>query len=214
MNTNMRTFIKISMINSSLFILLLILLHLIKTEINPSWQPISEYALGNYGWVMRLAFFTMMIATATAAFASFNTFKTIGGKIGGVLLVLSSVGFFLAGIFNTDPATLTGEDVTTSGTIHSIGAGLAGMVVFSSLFFLWQVYQNPLLNENRKLLTWATILLWVSEIVLIISMAIYLPKNEGNLGPEVLVGWQNRFMILCCALWLIAFMKQIRKVKV
>src|SRR5690606_15857193 len=135
-------------------------LHIIKTEINPAWQPISEYALGNNGWMMRLAFFSMSLATIVAAFASTKIFKKISGQIGVILLLLSSIGFLLAGLFNTDPTTVSNENMTTNGTIHSIGAGLAGMIVFASLFFLWQVYKNPLLREIRFPLFYATILLW------------------------------------------------------
>lgn len=205
---------KLSITGSILFIFLLLLLHLVKQEIDPTWQPISEYALGDKGWVMRLAFLSMAVATGAATIISFKFYKKIPGIIGRILLAISCIGFLLAGIFNTDPAITLHEDMTTTGTIHSIGAGFSGMIVFASLFFVWQSYKNEIYSEIRKPLTYSTLLLWVSEIVLIISMAIYLPRNNGNLGPEVLIGWQGRFMILCAAIWILIFAKQTIKIKV
>jgi len=190
---------KLSITGSILFIFLLLLLHLVKQEIDPTWQPISEYALGDKGWVMRLAFLSMAVATGAATIISFKFYKKIPGIIGRILLAISCIGFLLAGIFNTDPAITLHEDMTTSGTIHSIGAGFSGMIVFASLFFVWQSYKNEIYSEIRKPLTYSTLLLWVSEIVLIISMAIYLPRNNGNLGPEVLIGGEV-YDSLCCNL--------------
>gem|GEM_PF-4932895 len=87
-------------------------------------------------------------------------------------------------------------------------------IPIASLFFVWQSYKNQTYSEIRKPLTYSTLLLWVSEIILIISMAIYLPGNDGNLGPEVLIGWQGRFMILCAAIWILVFAKHTIKIKV
>jgi hypothetical protein len=35
---------------------LLLGMHVLKPEIAPSWRFISEYALGDFGWLMHLAF--------------------------------------------------------------------------------------------------------------------------------------------------------------
>lgn len=204
---------RISILCSIVFITLLAILHLIKNDVNPFWQPISEYALGKNGWVMRFAFFSMTIATGAAAVVSFKLYKKSSGKIGSILLAISSIGFLLAGIYNTDPSTTSNENMTTTGTIHSVGAGFSGMIVFASLFFFWQVYKNPIYRELRNPVAYATVLLWISEIILMISMAIYLPKNDGNLGPEVFIGLQGRFMIICAAIWIVIFMKQTMRIK-
>ncbi|WP_293943819.1 MULTISPECIES: DUF998 domain-containing protein [unclassified Sphingobacterium] len=210
---NIQLLNKLSVIGSMLFIFLLILLHILEQEIDPTWQPISEYALGRQGWLMRLVFFSMAVATGAATVISLKFYRKTLGRIGAVLLTISSVGFLIAGIFNTDPASTLNENMTTTGTLHSIGAGFSGMLVFASLFFVWQSYKNPVYRETRKPLAYATILLWFSEVVLIISMAIYLPKNNGNLGPEVLIGWAGRFMIICAAIWVFLFTKHTIKIK-
>ncbi|MDF2477066.1 MAG: hypothetical protein K0S24_2549 [Sphingobacterium sp.] len=214
MTNNMQSLSKISITGSILFIFLLLLLHLVKQEVDPTWQPISEYALGDKGWMMRLAFLSMALSIGTATIISFKFYKKVLGRIGSILLAISCIGFLLAGLFNTDPATTSHEDMTSTGTIHSLGAGLSGMIVLASLFFVWQSSKNQIYSEIRKPLSYITLLLWVSEIILIISMAIYLPRNDGNLGSEVLIGWQGRFMILCAAIWILIFAKHSIKIKV
>jgi len=41
---------------------LIVMLHGLKPEIDPSWRFISEYALGRYGWLMSIAFVTFGVA--------------------------------------------------------------------------------------------------------------------------------------------------------
>jgi hypothetical protein len=44
------------------FLVLLAILHVIKPELEPSWHPASEYAIGDYGWVMMIAIFSMALS--------------------------------------------------------------------------------------------------------------------------------------------------------
>jgi len=36
------------------FVVLLLLLHLVRSDLDPSWHFISEYEIGKYGWLMQL----------------------------------------------------------------------------------------------------------------------------------------------------------------
>src|SRR3569833_1300453 len=54
---------RLAIIGAAAFILLLGLLHLLETQFDPSWRLISEYELGSYGWMMRLAFFSFALGS-------------------------------------------------------------------------------------------------------------------------------------------------------
>jgi hypothetical protein len=54
----------------------------------------------------------------------------------------------------------------------------------------------------RKTLVGATVLAWAGFLTLAVSMAVLLPQHGGQLGPEVSVGWQARFMMLAFVAWL------------
>jgi hypothetical protein len=45
------------------------------------------------------------------------------------------------------------------------------------------------------------------------SMGIMLPRNGGRPGPEVLVGWPNRIMILAHCAWLMPLAWHIQRAK-
>jgi Protein of unknown function (DUF998) len=49
--------------SASAFLIILFLLHFLEPEFDPSWRLISEYELGNYGWLMRVAFFSMAVGS-------------------------------------------------------------------------------------------------------------------------------------------------------
>ena len=47
---------RLSFARAAMFTVLLAALHFIKPGLDPSWHFISEYAIGDYGWIMVLAF--------------------------------------------------------------------------------------------------------------------------------------------------------------
>jgi hypothetical protein len=191
------------------FIILLVLLHFLKSEVDPSWQPISEYALGNWGWLMNIAFLFLGISMLFLGSTVYNKIKSVGGRIGGILLILASVGNFLAVFFNTDPAGTLPEEMTTSGKIHSGSAGLLGLMILATIVVLWQFYKQSELRQYRTHMLIMTIIVWVFELVMISSMGMYLSQTNGLISPDTPIGWQGRMVIIACAAWLIICAKRI-----
>jgi hypothetical protein len=64
------------------FMVLLTALHLIKPELDPSWHFISEYAIGDYGWVMMLAFLSLAFSCVTLFLTIRSQIRSLGGYIG------------------------------------------------------------------------------------------------------------------------------------
>ncbi len=104
--------------------LLLCSLHLLQPEFDPTWRFISEYALGDFGWMMHLAFGLLALAQISVAITIFPYIRTVTGYIGLVILGISAIGVIIAGIFVTDPISVSPEDATFSGSMHSTGAML------------------------------------------------------------------------------------------
>lgn len=213
MKSQTTNFGKLSIFSSILAVVLTIIVHFINPEIDPSWQPISETALGNNGWLMNIAFLLMTLSIVFFILQSRKCYTNLGGKIGKIFLAISAIGFLMAGFFNTDPAILPKEQTTISGLIHSVGAGFLGFLVIASLLFAWVFIKNPNYKNYKIPILLMTILLWVSEIYVIMDMATELPKNNGNLGPNVLIGWSGRIVLLFCVLWLITISLQTKKYK-
>ncbi len=101
-----------------LCITLVALLHVLEPEINDS-DAVSEYALGDFGWLMNVAFFSGAAGIGALAFVLHRSLShSRAAVLGIVLLSLAAVAWVLLGAGNIDPE---GADTTTHGLIHGIG---------------------------------------------------------------------------------------------
>ena len=101
-----------------LCITLVALLHVLEPEVNDS-DAVSEYALGDYGWLMNVACFSAAAGIGALAFVLHRSLsRSRAAVVGIVLLLLAAVAWVFLGAGNIDPE---GADATTHGVIHGIG---------------------------------------------------------------------------------------------
>ena len=94
------------------------LLHFLEPEVNDS-DAVSEYALGDYGWLMNVAFFSAAVSIGALAAALQRSLARSKTAVAGIILLsLVAVAWVLLGAGNIDPK---GADLTTHGLIHGIG---------------------------------------------------------------------------------------------
>src|SRR5215813_11922894 len=98
------------------FSILLVLLHFLKPENDPSWRMISEYEIGRYGWLMRLAFFCWSIGFLGLAVALWQQASMLAEG----LLAIVAIGLVGAGIFAADPITTLRDAQTRAGKLHAL----------------------------------------------------------------------------------------------
>jgi Protein of unknown function (DUF998) len=91
-----------SIASGVLFVLLLGSLHLLEPQFDPTWRFISEYALGNFGWMMRLAFLALATSLTSASVAISSQVRTVVGYVGLGGLAIAAIGFLIAAIFITE----------------------------------------------------------------------------------------------------------------
>src|ERR1700730_17142513 len=103
---------KLSFAATALLLVLLAALHFIKPELDPSWRMISEYEIGRYGWVMQVAFVSWAVSCVALFVAVLSQVRTIGGRIGLALLLLSATGLIIAAFGVSDPITATKDQLT------------------------------------------------------------------------------------------------------
>lgn len=181
----------VSFAASGAFVVLLVALHFIRPDLDPSWRFISEYELGDHAWLMRLAFFCLALSCVTLVAAIANQVRGIAGYLGLALLLVAAAGMTLAGICAPDRVN----------RLHEVGAMLDHLP-FAAFFVSWGLARNPAWFSVRRTLLYTAGLPLLGLAVFIVSMAIMLPRNGGQPGPEVLVGWPNRIMILAHCAWL------------
>lgn len=115
---------RLSISTGVIFVIILGSLHWLEPEFDPTWRFISEYALGNFGWLMQLAFGLLAVSLISAGIVIQSQARNIAGYIGLVILGISAIGIMIAAIFVTDPLSVSQDDATFSGKMHSIGATL------------------------------------------------------------------------------------------
>jgi hypothetical protein len=197
---NTRLAARLTLASASAFLLLLLALHGLERELQPSWHFISEYELGPFGWVMRLAFFCLSVSCASLCVALFSEVRWVG-RLGLGLVLLTAIAFAFGGLFLTDPPGLAAAAQTSHGRLHNLGATLDALPL-GALLVNASLWRNPSWRRARRTLGWTALLPLLGVVVFVASVALLLPRHGGQFGPEVWVGWTNRLLILAHCAWL------------
>ena len=109
---------RLAVVGPLLCLALVALLHVLEPEVNDS-EAVSEYALGDFGWLMNLAFFSAAAGIGALAVVLYRSLAHSKTAVAGIiLLALAAVAWIFLGAGNIDPE---GADMTTHGLIHGIG---------------------------------------------------------------------------------------------
>jgi hypothetical protein len=193
---------KLSFGAAAAFLVLLAALHIVKPDFDPSWRMISEYAIGHFGWAMKLAFLAMAFSFAALFVAIRTQVQTVVGKIGLVLMPIVAVTLATAAFFTMDPITTSQSELTVHGSIH----GLAAMIgnpgsVLAALLISISLLRNPDWKSARLALMLVGNLPWISLALMFAVMGGTLAQ-AGGFGPGVPIGWPNRFIVVAYSIWL------------
>jgi hypothetical protein len=186
------------------FLILLTLLHFLEPEFN-SPHLISEYELGNFGFLMSLAFFCLGTGSLFLARAIWSDLQTKGGHLGRWWLLFIGIAYIGAGIFTPDPASIV------ESRLH----GIFGIIVIFSSPIVFTLLSRSIVHHEQwsvvpRIVTWMTILTWLGLISFYASIFIFYGMARGS--DPVVVGLMNRFMIAAYSAWLITVAWQTIKI--
>ncbi|RXZ77579.1 DUF998 domain-containing protein [Paenibacillaceae bacterium] len=190
-------FALVSVFSGTLFFLLLCSLHLLEPEFDPTWRFVSEYALGGFGWMMHLAFGLLAAVQICVGVAIYPQIRTITGYIGLVILGISAIGVLIAAVFVTDPISVSPDNATFNGKMHSIGAMLDYTPVAALLLSI-SLTRSSAWRPIR-------IQLFASAGLALVAMVVFILQipQDGRFGPEVLAGLFGRILIIADLVWLL-----------
>lgn len=188
-------------------LLLLVSLHVLSPEFDPSFRMVSEYALGHYGWVLSLMFLAWGMSAWALAVALWSQVNTRAGKVGLWLLVIAGIGEAMASVF--DITHDTGHSI--AGVLGIGGFPIAALLLSVSLgrLHVWRGVKSPLL--------WLANLSWISVVLLVATLVLmtvqFAQLNGGQLpqhapaqlpaGVLGLDGWADRLFVLSNCLWVL-----------
>jgi hypothetical protein len=185
---------------SGLFGGLVGLLHLLRPELAPGWHMLSEYSVGPWGFLMRLAFLALAASFVSLTLALRGHARGLIGKAGRCCLALAALGATMGGLFNTDPPATAPERVSTTGMLHGFAfmLGVPGVLLAVTLLgaALWR---EPNWRSARVLLAGSAALVWATLLVFGSSMRSAMANQSG--GADFAVGWQNRAAVLAWVVW-------------
>lgn len=190
------------------FVALLTLLHFVKPELDPTWRMISEYAIGDNGWLMVSAFMLWALSFISLFFTLRSQIKNRGGKIGLIALWISALGLVMGGVFTTDPVTIPKEETTTNGMLHSIGGTLGMAMPLAVILISLALYKKTEWVASKKTVLWSAVLALAGFLVSFLSLAVILSQSNGVFSPDTPVGIPMRLEVLGYCIWQIAVAKQ------
>jgi hypothetical protein len=172
---------------------LVVSLHFLEPQFDPSWRMPSEYALGRYGILMRLAFIAG--STAVIGVAAALTSVASPANIGLYIVALGPLG---AAFVDTDPVTTPRASFSRRGNIHS---------ALGSLFILGFPIAATIVGISAAsdgsvgpLLAVASVAPWAGLIWFLATTLRHAPA-DGRGSPDVPIGWPIRATMLVYFGW-------------
>ena len=188
-------------------LVLLASLHVLSPAFDPSFRMVSEYALGQYGWVLSLMFLAWGISAWALAAALWSQVTTRAGRVGLWLLIIAGLGEAMAAVFDI-----------THDTGHSI-AGVLGMGGFpiAALLLSVSLGRTRPWRGAKSLLLWLANLNWISVVLLVATLVLmtvqvaqayggHLPQQAPTHLPAGVLGldgWADRLIVLSNCVWVV-----------
>ena len=182
-----------SLAATALAVGLMALLHVLEPEFDPSWRTLSEYSLGRYGALMRVAFLAMGTSVMAAAVALWRV--TGPWSLGLVLVAIGPLG---AAFIDTDPVTTPRAQMSRTSNVHA---------ALGSLFFLGFPVAATVAGISAAgdpavgpVLAWASIVPWIA-LVWYLGTSVRHARPDAVGGPDVRIGWPQRVNLLAYLGW-------------
>ncbi|HSO91181.1 MAG TPA: DUF998 domain-containing protein [Arthrobacter sp.] len=158
-----------------------------------SWRMLSEYSLGKYGVIMRLAF----ILGGTGVMASGVALWQPAGFLsaGLPLVALGPIG---AAFIDTDPVTTPRSEMTSRSKVH---AGLGSLFILGFPIAATCAGIGASVHSMAgQLLAWAVIVPWAG-LMWFLGATLRFGRSGAVGKPDVFIGWPNRFNMLAYLAW-------------
>lgn len=152
------------MFGAGWFIVAVLILNVIDSEYSRMNDFMSDYANGEYGWLMQSAFLGAgigAIASSVGLRKSLKPGKWVTSSI--VFLLIAAIGYLLA-IAKTDPSGAT--EPTTAGILHIVGSLMVFASLLIAVWLLWGVFKrDPTWSHLAKTQMWFAIAYTLTMIV-------------------------------------------------
>src|SRR5918995_5522621 len=181
------------------FLLNFTALHFVRPDVNLVLEPISNYAVGPFGFLLTAADIGLCLAAIALAFGLYLSIPPPGRSYVGLLLLgLYGVSVLLAGIFPID----VGGEATPFGTIHNIVGNIA--------FFGFPIAVILLSLGMGKDQRWRSFGRRALALSMVVVLTVILTIVGSNLG--IGYGVTQRIANVAALVWMLAVALHLRSV--
>ena len=190
-----------------LSLLCLLLLHFLSPEFQPSWRMISEYATGQYKWLITSFFILWGTSSVFVTILLRHAGTSTWLMIGLTLLLISAVGEIMGGLFDIQHK------------LHGMAfmLGVPALPI-AALLISYQLVQLDGWSNHRSVILWSAHVTWISLVIMGIAMGVMmagfkkagLPMEQNAPVPDkvpdgviALAGYANRLLVLSYVVWLL-----------
>jgi hypothetical protein len=185
---------RVAIVAAAIVLLLLASLHVLSPEFDPSWRVVSEYATGQYGWVLSFMFVFWAVSSWALAIALWPQMAGIGGKIALGFLVAAGVGEAMASVFDINHPLHN-----LSGMIGVLSLPIAAMSISLRLS------RTQKWAAAKRSLLWTANLTWISLVLLFAALIILMSGHKFTLH---VIGWTNRLLVVAYCVWVLTVASQ------
>src|SRR5215216_2489630 len=174
------------------FLLNVAVLHFLRPDVNPVLEPMSNYAVGPYGFLLTAADLALTLGLYVSIAPPGRSY------VGLFLLGLYGISVLLAGIFPID----VGGEATMAGTIHNIVGNIA--------FFGFPIAVILLSLGMGKDERWRSFRRRALALSLLVVLTVILTIVGSNLG--IAYGVTQRIANVAVLVWMLAVALHLRSV--
>lgn len=173
----------ISLIGVGTFMVGVLLLHLLKRDLNPTQHFISEYALGSFGWIQTIDFLAVGVGTIALALTLRRVVKN-PGRIAPILIGCFGVSAVLVAFVQIDGP----QPITTEGQAHEMISAIGFVLLITGMFVIARKFRSDAAWSalRRPTIAWAG----VATTTFVFMMVL------GGIG--------QRIFVLACFSWMLA----------
>jgi len=183
------------------FIMAVVILHVLRPDLNPVTHAVSNYSVGPSGFLMTSAFFALALsecALACGLAGSLGPGRRARASV--ILLNLAAVGLVVTGLFRSD-VNVPHPPASASALVHWSGAGISFLSLMIAIFLLSGCFKRNARWRSIYPLSY----IWLAIIVL--ALAVY-----GALSLLDWTGIGERIYLAACMLWLLLVSLRLRAI--
>ena len=188
----------IGIVGVSVFLLVNVAFHFLDPDLSVVDAVLSDYALGDYGWLSRAGDFAAAVGLISIALGLRSTLAP-GKRVAAswILILLAGFGFIVSGLFDTDGTEAT--EFTTTGTVHIVGSMVSILGLIVTAWLLRGVFSR---DDGYRYLSRTQ--LWFAVVISVTAVALILLSGMAD-------GLAQRALVIVMVTWWIVLAVNVRQ---